>query len=180
MLGRLRSHALHWVFGDGLQGEIAERGIDWLARETRKAVDRDPERLTSVRLAPGETYTVIARPRPTRTERKLAERATALSRLDERMSRPSRSQLRAARRLRAAQRRLDRRPPGTRRHRRAAAVERAAGRRFDRAMAPSRRLERVRRDRALVEAELAVQREANFVRARRGRGRIRPRSTVYS
>jgi hypothetical protein len=153
--------------------------MDWLAREARSAIDHEPERLTSVRLAPGETYTVIARPRPTRVERKLADRATALSRLDERMSRPSRPQLRAARRLRSAQRRLDRRRPGTRRRRRAAVLERAAGRRFDRVMAPSRRLERVRRDRALAEAELAVQRDASFAKAQRGRGRLRPRSEVY-
>lgn len=179
MLQRARSHVLQWIFGEGLQGELAERGMDWLARETHKAIDREPERLTSVKLQPGETYTVIARPRPTRVERRTADRAKALARLDERMSRPTRRQLRAARRLRRAQRRVERRRPGSRRRRRALVVERSAGRRFDRVMAPSRRLARVRRDRAEAEAELVVLREASYAAARRRRGTRRAKTVVF-
>jgi hypothetical protein len=179
MLQRVRSTLLHWVFGDGLQGELAERGIDWLAREARSAIDREPQRLTSVHLEPGETYTVIARPRPSRVERTTAQRAKSLARLDERMSRPTRGQLRAARRLRRAQRHLDRRRPGSRRHRRALEAERAAGRRFDRATAPSRRLARIRRDRAAAEAELSALRDASYRAASRRRGDRRTRPVVF-
>jgi hypothetical protein len=179
MLHSIRSRLLHLVFGEGFQGDLADRGITWLARESRQAIDREPERITSVSLRPGETYTVIARPRPTRTERKTAARAKSLAELDEKMSRPTRKQLRAARRLRKAQRRLDRRRAGTARHRRASAAESAAGRRFDRVTAPSKRLARVRRERAAAESELTALRKSNFDAARGKRGHPRGRSTVF-
>ncbi len=179
MLSALRGRVFDWVFGGGFQGELAERGVNWLGRETRKAIDREPEQLTTVRLQPGETYTVIARPRPTRQERKLAARAKALARADEQMSRPTRRQLRAARRLRGAQRRLDRRRPGTRRYRRAAAREELLGRRFDRLTAPSKRLRKLRFERGVAERELALTRDANFERARHHHTSAKARSKVY-
>lgn len=180
MLAEVGGWLIDRIFGGGFQAELADRGFRWLGRESRKALDHEPEHLTTVRLTPGESYTVVARPRPTAQERRLAARVKALTAADTRMSRPTRRQLRAARKLRRAQRRLDGRRPGTRRRARAAAREEALGRRFDTLTAPSKKLRRVRFERRVAERELEMAREASFQRARRGRGRTSPpRSKVY-
>ena len=130
---------LRELFGDGLGADVAARSTIYLVDEARKAVDREPERITGVRIQPGETYTVIARPPATRQERKLAAEQRRLQERDRAMARPGRKQLKSARRLKKAQRKLDRRRPGSRRYLRAAAAEEAAGARFDRVMRPSRK-----------------------------------------
>lgn len=176
--GRLLARA----FGDGLGADIAGRGAAYLGREAKRAIDRDEVRLTRVRLRPGESYTVVARPPATRRERRLAARQRHLRERDERMTRPTRSQLRAARRLRAAQRRLDRRSPGTRRYERAARAEAERGERFDKVMRRTARHEKVRAELRSVTTELDASRDARYaeVHARRGRGRPRrTRVRVY-
>jgi hypothetical protein len=166
MIAELRSYAVRLVFGQGVQATLADRGIDFLVDEAGKTIRKEPEHLTGVTLRPGETFTVIARPAATRSERKLATASRRLAAAEERMAAPTRRQRRAARHLRAAQRRLDRRRAGTRRWRRAAAAEQAAGRRFDAVMAPSARLARVRDERRRVEDQLAASRAASFARVR--------------
>ena len=162
MLRFLRDTAIRWVFGGGMGATLADRGIDWLSDETRKAIAREPIELTRATLRPGDTYTVIARPPATRAERRLARASRGLGETEQRLSAANSRQRRAARRLRSAQRHLDRTRSGTRRHRRAAAAEAEAARKFDRAMAPSARLRRVRKDKARVDAELDLRREASF------------------
>jgi hypothetical protein len=162
MLRYMRDRALRWVFGAGMGATLADRGIDWLSGETRKAIAKEPVDLARVTLRPGETYTVIARPPATRAERRLARAARGLGDAEQKLSAATPRQRRAARKLRSAQRHLDRTREGTRRHRRAVAAEAEAARRFDKVMAPSAKLRRVRADKARVDAELDLRREASF------------------
>ena len=162
MLRQLRDRSLRSIFGAGMGATLADRGIDWLSDETRKAVAKEPVDLTRVTLRPGETYTVIARPPATRADRRLARTSRSLGEAERKLSAATPRQRRAARKLRSAQRHLDRTRKGTRRHRRAAAAEAEAARRFDKAMAPSAKLGRVRKDKARVDAVLDLRREARF------------------
>lgn len=168
MLAELRSAAVRRIFGGGMGATLADKGIDFLAEESRKAIRKEPEYLTDVRLRPGERYTVIARPPATRAERKLSKASKGLAATEERLAAPTRRQRRAARRLRSAQRRLDRRRQGTPRWRRAAAHEREAGRRFDTVMTPSKRLVRVRAERRQVDEALAASRDERFAQIASG------------
>ncbi len=96
----LWANALSRLFGDGLGADIAGRASVYLADEVRRSLDKEPERLTTVRLRPGESYTVIARPPATREERRLAAAKARLQARDDHLSRPTRRQLRTARKLR--------------------------------------------------------------------------------
>lgn len=181
MLQQMSALVLSRVFGDGLGADLAGRGTVYLADEVRKALDHDEERLSTVRLRPGESYTVIARPPATRRERKLASRQRALSERDHKASVPTRRQLRAARKLARTQRRLDRTKVGRRRHRRLEAKEAARGERFDRLMRPTPRQAKLHAELAAVTSELDSARAESFSRARahRSASRRRARVTVY-
>lgn len=167
MIRFVRDTAIRWLFGGGMGATLADRGIDWLSEETKKAVAKEPLDLTRATLRPGDTYTVIARPPATRKERKLAKASAGLEAAESRLSAATNRQRRAARKLRSAQRHLAHRRAGTRRHRRAVASEGEAARRFDKAMAPSVKLRRVRSERARVDTELDLRREASFRAVRR-------------
>jgi hypothetical protein len=180
------ARVLRRLFGEGFSADIASRGAFYLVEQVKDSLDHEEERLTSLRLTPGETVTIVARPPADRAERRLAAEQRQLLERDRAQGRPSRAQLRAARRLRRAQRRLERRRPGTRRWERAARQEEARGARFDRAMRPSRRRLATQQRLAVVGAELDASRELRYEAARaarraaprRGRGR-RPRVTVF-
>ncbi len=180
MLARqLGTVVLARIFGDGMGADLAARGTVYLADGVRQAIERPDERLTRVRLRPGESYTVIARPPATRTERRLADRQRALQDRRDRMDRPSRRQLRAARRLARTQRRLDRARPDGRRARRLQARERARGAHFDKVMRPTRRQAAVHAELSAVSERLDSARSASFDRARARRRRpLHPRARV--
>jgi len=165
MLEVLRSVAVRNLFGGGVSGTLADRGIDFIVEESRKAIRPEAEHLSSVTLRPGETYTVIARPKASRTERRLADRADALAAKERKLSATHRKQRKAARRLRSAQRRVDRRRPTSRRGRRAQRVEARRARRFDAVTDPSRKLSEVREELAKVTAELEAVRADSFAKA---------------
>lgn len=169
------------VLGDGLTGELAARGIAYLGENVREAIDHPDERLTSVRLEPGDEFTVVARPPATRVERKLADRERRLRERRQKVDRPSRAQLRTARRLEKVQRRIDRRRPGSRRARRLVRRESRLAARFDRVMAPTKQQVKVHTALERVSSELAERRATSLAhaRARRGRKGTRPRVTVY-
>lgn len=166
------------ALGDGFAADLTGRASAYLVDEARKAVERDEIPVTKVRIRPGETYTVVARPAPTRQERKLAARQASLRETDRRLGRATRRQRRAARKLRSAQRRLDRRRPGTRRHARAAAREAVRGARFDRVTAPSRRQVEVRDRLDAVTVQLDGLRSERFARVRVRRGLDRRREQI--
>ncbi|UDY36404.1 hypothetical protein [Dermatobacter hominis] len=166
----LWAKAVSKLLGDGFAADVAGRASVYLVDEARKAVDRDEIPVSNVRLRPGESFTVVARPAPTRQERALAKRKASLQSQDRHLAAPTRRQRRAARKLRAAQRRLDRRRVGTRRHASAAAREAVRGARFDRLMAPSRKQVAVHDELERVSTELDVVRAERFAAVRRRRG----------
>lgn len=174
MLERLIHHLLGRALGDGLGGELAARGTSFLADELRRSVSRQSEGLTSVRLRPGESYLVVARPRATRRERKLAAAQRALAERDQRLSRPTRAQVRSARSLRTVQRRLRRSRPGSRRARRLEALEARRGARFDEVIRPTRRQVEVRRQLQSVTSQLDASRAERFDAAAASRRPLRP------
>lgn len=163
------------LFGTGLSAEIVTRAARYLVGEMRSAVDRSDRPVTRVRLQPGETYTVIARPRPTRRERKLSSRQASLAASFEKQTRPSRSQLRAARRLARAQKRVDHTRTGSRRNVKWSERETRRGDQFDRIMRPSKRQLRTAQNLDSVTRELNSIRSERFDGARRS---VRPRRSV--
>lgn len=177
----LSATALSKVFGDGLGADIAGRGVVYFADGVRSSLDKEDEQLTRVRLRPGESYTVIARPPATRQERKLAARQRGLDAAERRASRPTRKQLKAARRLSRSQRRVDRVRPDTRRGRKRLAVEQRRAVRFDAVIAPTRKQAKLTAQLAEANLLLDEARAASFAAARSGhRGRSRrTRTTVY-
>lgn len=174
----LSATAISKVFGDGFAADLAGRGTVYLADELRKSLHPEDERVTQVRLRPGERYTVIARPPASRHERRMAARQRALATSYDHLTRPSRRQLRLARRLARAQRRVARRTPGTGRHERAVAKEESLGLRFDRAMRPSRKQLKVATALTSVTRELDDSRARSLEQARVSSGLRRRRTRV--
>jgi hypothetical protein len=172
------AQAVSKLFGDGFVADLAGRGTVYLADEVRKSINRDDEQITRVRLRPGEQYTVIARPRATRRERKLAGAQRGLQRRYQQLSRPSRSQLRTARGLARAQRKLAKTSPESRRYAARAARERELGLRFDRRMRPSKQLLKVATALDATTKELDTSRASSLEDARSARGRRRRRTRV--
>lgn len=174
-LNRLASRVFGWLFGAGFSAEIISRAAVFLVSELRGAMTRADEPVTKVRLQPGETYTVIAYPRPTRKERRLTNKQRALAADFTKRSRPTRSQLRKVRKLSRIQRRVDRTRPGGRRHEKWSAKEVEAGISFDRAMRPTRKQV------ASAQALDDVTRQLNGIRSQRfdaARRSGRPRRSV--
>lgn len=167
------------LFGEGFGADIAGRGVVYLADGARSALRKDEERLTRTRLRPGDTYTVVTRPRPTRRERKLATATRAVEQRYRHASRPSRSQFRAASKLSKTQRRLGQARPGSRRHARLERRERRRGDRFDHVMRPTRKQLKLARAVTALESQLAVERERNLATVRDTGRRRRTRVRVY-
>lgn len=169
------SRLFAWLFGAGLSAEIIARAAGFLGKEIRGAIARPDRSVTRVRLQPGETYTVITRPRPSRRERRLSARQRSLAADFQRRSRPTRPQLRSARRLARTQRHLARSRPGTRRHAKLQSREYWQGIRFDRVMRPTRRQIRSAEALDAVTRDLERIRDERFEAARRSLG---PRRSV--
>lgn len=177
----LSAKAISKVFGDGFGADLAGRGVVYLADGVKTSLDKDDEQLTRVRLEPGQTYTVIARPKATRQERKLAARQRVLAQRERKATVPTRKQLKAARRLARAQRRLARVSPESRRGRKRARIEAVRGARFDAVTTPSRKQARLTRELEQATVALDAERAVSFEHARAGRrsSRRRPKVTVY-
>lgn len=179
-LQRLVDQSVRRVFGEGLEADLAHRGVEKLAKEAALVRNRRPERLTGIRLEPGETYKIVARPPATRAERRAAKRERAAFARYRELTRPTRRQLKAATRLEKVQRRLARATPGSRRHTKALAAEAARGERFDRVMERSPRQARATEEYHAARDELARLRDESFERARAvRRPRRGPRVRVY-
>ena len=166
------------LFGEGFGADLAGRAVVYLGDSAKDAVRRDQVRLTTTRLEPGQTYTVIARPRATRRERKLAASQRAARDRYRKATHPSRRQLRSATRLSRTQRRLERAKPGSRREERLARKEWNQGLDFDRRMRPSRKEIRAARDLTEATTLLDAARAESFERARRSTKRSRRRTRV--
>lgn len=95
VLKRVRQQALDRAFGQGLGGFVAASALGWLIDQFREG--KQPERLDTARLVPGETYLVTTRPAMSRAERRdVARRQKAAAKL-EKASRPPRKAVKAAR-----------------------------------------------------------------------------------
>lgn len=167
------------LFGSGPVAEVAARGVSYLGGELRDAITHADQPLTKVRLQPGETYTVVAYPKPTRRERKLAKKQTSLLKDYKKLTTATSSQKKAARRLGKAQRRLRRARPGTSRHDRRERKETRLAFDFDRAMRPSKKQIRTAEQLDAVSRELDALR-AEQLRAARASKRNRRKVNVYS
>ncbi len=174
----LSTWAFTRLFGSGPMAGIAARGVTYLGDELKEALTKGDQHVTRVRLQPGERYTVVAYPKATRRERRLARRQSALLADYQSLTRASRRQQKAARRLKRAQRRLDRTKPGSRRHEERQAFEAKRGMEFDRAMRPTKRLVRTATELDSVSRELNGIRGRSFEAASRGSRRTK-RVTVY-
>lgn len=168
------------VFGGGFTADAAARGIGYLTKETVRAIRNEDEFVTRQRLQPGETYTVTARPAPSRRERKLAKSENKLRRQYESMSAPSRKQKRVARDLASAQRKTDRARPGSSKHMKRMRREQELGIAFDRAYRPSPKLLKVAAAYTSVSEELALERESRFQSAQEKNRTRRPTTRRYS
>jgi len=176
----LVDQSVRGLFGEGLEADLAHRGVEKLAKEAALVRTRRPERLTGIRLEPGETYKIVARPPATRAERRAAKRERAAFGKYRELTRPSRRQLKAATRLQKVQRRRALSKPGSRRQRRAALAEVGLGDKFDRVMAPSPKQSRATAEYEAARDELARLRDESFERARATRRPRRgPRVRVY-
>jgi len=180
MWRRITDAGVRRIFGDGFEADLAHRGVDRLNTELRQSFRRAPEQLTGIRLHPGESYTVVARPAPTRQERRVAKVERAAFQRHRAASRPTARQLSVAHKLERAQRRLATAKVGSRRHRRAVATEAQLGAIFDRRMKPSARQERAASDYEAAATELTSLRSASYERARTRRRRgSGPRVRVF-
>ena len=159
------------VFGEGFEADLAHRGVDKLAKEVALVRNRRPERLTGVRLQPGETYKIVARPPATKAERRAAQRERAAFAKYRSLTRPTRRQFAVARKLEKVQRRLALSTPGSRRHEKARLAEAQVGEKFDRLMAPSPKQARATAEYEAARDELARLRDQSFERARAARKR---------
>ncbi|HTO01105.1 MAG TPA: hypothetical protein VL068_10560 [Microthrixaceae bacterium] len=180
MLNWILATALSRLFGDGIGADIAGRGTAFLAAEATKAIRRDDQRVTRVRLTPGESYTVIARPPATRRERKLAAEQATLIRSYQSLTRPSRSQIRLAKKLARAQRRLGKTNENSRKYAKRSQAETRLGVEFDRRMRPSKRELKVVDKLDSVTSELDSLRAKQMESAGASRRRRRQRVTIYS
>ncbi len=179
-LQRLVDQSVRRVFGEGLEADLAHRGVEKLAKEAALVRNRRPERLTGIRLEPGETYKIIARPPATKAERRAAKRERAAFAKYRELTRPTRKQLKAATRLEKVQRKLARSTPGSRRHTKAERAEAALGARFDQVMTPTPKQARATDEYHAARDELARLRDQSFERARSARRPRRgPRVRVY-
>lgn len=172
--------AIRKIFGGGFTADVASRGISYLTQETIRAIRNEDEFVTRQRLQPGETYTVIARPAPSRRERKLAKSESKLRRQYESLSAPSRKQKRIARDLAKAQRKTDRARPGSTKHMKCVRREQELGIDFDRAYRPSPKLLKVAAAYTKVSEELAMERESRFQSAHAKNRTRRPTTRRYS
>jgi hypothetical protein len=109
---RLRELGLVRVFGRGPAALVAGSAVNWLIDQARES--RQPERLDTARLVPGETYLVTTRPGMNRAERRDSKKLRASSakltlNRESHLVDPQRHP--RARRRRARRRRRDRDPP---------------------------------------------------------------------
>ena len=134
-----------YLAGGGPAGMAARKAVDWLQEQLE---DSGEERINTTRLQPGDRLEVVARPAPTKAERRLeAELAAARDRLAKaRAAGPA--QVKVAARLQRTQKQLDKAKDGSAKAARLAVREGDLLARFD-------RLDTRRDERRALTAEIA-------------------------
>ncbi len=173
MAAIIRTKILTKVFGGGAGGVVGAAAVSFAMKQLRQ--HDDPEVLDVSKLVPGETYTVVTRPAPTRKVRKLEKKASkAESRLSAELA-PTRQQRRAERELKVATRKAAKAKADTRRYRKSATRAEAASRRRAALAAPTSRQRKLERRAAALEVALAAKRTAQLEKAAKGTRTVRRR-----
>jgi len=175
MAAVIRARILTKVLGGGPAGLAGAAALRWGWEKLRE--DREEEVLAISRLKPGETYTVVTRPAPTRKERKLAERSLDLHERLDKASRPKRAQRKADRAYRRAERKALRAKPGSAREAKWARRARGIAAWQATLASPSKRQRALERKVGAVDSRLVEVRAAALGKARKGTRRTRRRFT---
>ena len=165
------------VFGKGPAGFVAASAIGWLTDQIRES--KQPERLDTARLVPGETYLVTTRPGMNRAERRDAKKLRATQRRLAKVAAPSRTARRTAVELAAAQRRVAKAKPGTKRLVRNERKVEVYGARFDRLVAPTPKQQRLEQQVAALSVRMDEHRTRAIAKATGGKRRP-PRTRTFT
>ena len=111
VLKRVRQQALDRAFGQGIGGFAAASALGWLIDQLREG--KQPERLDTARLVPGETYLVTTRPAMSRAERRDLDRRRKAGAKLEKVSRPKRRARKATKKRDVAAKRAAKASPGS-------------------------------------------------------------------
>lgn len=103
LLSSLTDKGLGKVLGSGPTGMVAGAGLRWMQKKLTE--DKSALVVTKDEIRPGERFVVIARPAPTKLERKLQRHNDKLADALAAMKRPSRRRVKVARRINATQKR---------------------------------------------------------------------------
>lgn len=145
MFGAVRQRLLASAFGGGLTGTVLAGSLKWLGQQVGVAWKREPERLDTSSLVPGETYIVTTRPAPNRTERKARAAAAKVSARLDRELRPTRARRRVAAKLAKVDRCLAKATAGSRRERSLVEARQGLARSLEELSKPSRRARSLKR-----------------------------------
>lgn len=175
MLQRLRQTALDRAFGKGAGGFLAATVIGWFIDQVRAS--KQPERLDTARLVPGETYIVTTRPGMGRVERRDARRLAGAQQKLRKVQRPGRRTRATAAKLSRAQRRASAAPVGSRRKVRNERKVEVLSVRFDRLTTPSREQQKLEADIARFSGRMEQHRAAALAKAPK---RPRPNTKTFT
>lgn len=175
MLRRLRQTALDRAFGKGAGGFLAATAIGWFIDQVRAS--KQPERLDTARLVPGETYLVTTRPGMGRSERRDAKRLSDAQHKLRKAQRPNRRTRSTATKLAKAQRRAAGASVGSRRKVRNERKVEVLSVRFDRLTTPSREQRKLEADVARLSGRMQQHRSAALAKAPK---RPKPRTKTFT
>lgn len=175
MAAIIRTKILTKVFGGGAGGVIGAAAVSFAMKQLRQR--DEPEVLDVSKLVPGESYSVVTRPAPTRKVRKLEKKAAKVeSRLAAELA-PTRQQRRAERELKVATRKAAKAKADTRRYRKWATRAAAASQRRAALAAPTSRQRKLERRAAALEVAVAAKKAAQLEKSRKGTRIVRRRFT---
>ncbi|MFN8051263.1 MAG: hypothetical protein U0Q22_07510 [Acidimicrobiales bacterium] len=177
MLARVRQLVIDRAFGTGAGGFVAASIVGWLIDQVKAG--KQPIRLDTANLEPGETYLVTTRPPMSRAEAKaLAKRNKAAAELAK-VTRPSRSVRTTARKLAKAERSAAKASAGSKRRARRERDVEVLGAKFDALTTPTAKQVKLEASVAELEARLARHRADALRSAGGARAGKRPRVKVF-
>ena len=174
MWRRLRELGLVRVFGRGPAALVAGSAVNWLIDQARES--RQPERLDTARLVPGETYLVTTRPGMNRAERRDSKKLRASSAKLTKQRTPNRKARTTASKLATAQKKVAKATPGSKRAVRNERKVEVLGTRFERLTAPTRQQRKLEVQVAELSARLEAHRATALAKTAK---RHHPRTKTF-
>ncbi|MEZ5381257.1 MAG: hypothetical protein R2754_05610 [Microthrixaceae bacterium] len=104
MLLSLLKMVAPYLAGGGPAGMVARQAVDWLQERLEEP---DEERVSTARLAPGDRVEIVARPAPTKAERRVEAQLDAASTRLDKLRAVSPKQVKVAASLATTQKKLD-------------------------------------------------------------------------